>query len=213
MQALSRRNDDPEHASRPWDTGRDGFVLGEGSVIMVIETLEHARARGARIYGTLAGAGISNDNHDMVQPEPTGRGQSTAMRKALQASGLQPGDVKHINAHGTSTPQGDLTEASSIATALGAAVDECIVTSTKSMSGHLLASAGALETFATVMALRHRIVPPTINIENLEPGLPIDIAVNEPRRLPEGDLAALNNSFGFGGSNVAVTVTNANITD
>ena len=213
MQALSRRNDDPEHASRPWDTGRDGFVLGEGSVIMVIETLEHARARGARIYGTLAGAGISNDNHDMVQPEPTGRGQSTAMRKALQASGLQPGDIKHINAHGTSTPQGDLTEASSIATALGSAVDECIVTSTKSMSGHLLGSAGALETFATVMALRNRIVPPTINIENLEPGLPIDIAVNEPRRLPEGDLAALNNSFGFGGSNVAVTVTNANITD
>lgn len=180
---------------------------------MVIETLEHARARGARIYGTLAGAGISNDNHDMVQPEPTGRGQSTAMLKALQASDLQPSDIKHVNAHGTSTPQGDVTEANSIATALGSAVDGCIVTSTKSMSGHLLGSAGALETFATVMALKSRVAPPTINIENLEPGLPIDIAVNEPRRLPDGDLAALNNSFGFGGSNVAVTVTNANITD
>ena len=213
MQALSRRNDDPEHASRPWDTGRDGFVLGEGAVIMVIETLEHARARGARIYGTLAGAGISNDNHDMVQPEPTGRGQSTAMLKALQASDLQPSDIKHVNAHGTSTPQGDITEANSIATTLGSAVDECVVTSTKSMSGHLLGSAGALETFATVMALKTRTAPPTINIENLEPGLPIDIAVNEPRRLPDGDLAALNNSFGFGGSNVAVTVTNANITN
>jgi len=212
MQALSRRNDDPEHASRPWDTGRDGFVLGEGSVIMVIETLEHARARGARIYGTLAGAGISNDNHDMVQPEPTGRGQSPAMLNPHQVGAPPPADIKHINAHGTSTPQGDVTEANSIASALGAAVDHCIVTSTKSMSGHLLGSAGALETFATVMALKERVVPPTINIENLEPGLPIDIAVNEARTLPGGDLAAVNNSFGFGGSNVAVTVTNANVT-
>lgn len=211
MQALSRRNDDPEHASRPWDTGRDGFVLGEGSVIMVIETLEHAQARGARIYGTLAGAGISNDNHDIVQPEPTGRGQSQAMLKALRAAGLSAADVSHVNAHGTSTPQGDVTEAHSIATALGSAVDDVVVTSTKSMSGHLLGAAGALETFATVMALKERVVPPTINIEQLEPGLPIDIAVNEARPLPEGDLAALNNSFGFGGSNVAVAVTNEHV--
>ncbi len=213
MQALSRRNDDPEHASRPWDTGRDGFVLGEGSVIMVIETLESAKARGAKIYGTLAGAGISNDNHDIVQPEPTGRGQSTAMLKALQAAGLEARDIVHVNAHGTSTPQGDLTEANSIATALGDAVDDCIVTSTKSMTGHLLGGAGALETFATAMALRERVVPPTINIENLEPGLPINIAANERRTLPAGDLGAVNNSFGFGGANVAVVVTNANITD
>ncbi|MDO5083952.1 MAG: beta-ketoacyl-[acyl-carrier-protein] synthase family protein [Arachnia propionica] len=212
MQALSRRNDDPEHASRPWDTGRDGFVLGEGSVIMVIETLEHAKARGARIHGTLAGAGISNDNHDMVLPEPTGRGQAAAMRKALESSGLTPRDIVHVNAHGTSTPPGDVTEANSIAAALGDAVESCIVTSTKSMTGHLLGGAGALETFATVMALKERTVPPTINIENLEPGLPIDIAVNAPRDLPGGDLAAVNNSFGFGGANVAVVVTNANIT-
>lgn len=213
MQALSRRNDDPEHASRPWDTGRDGFVLGEGSTIMVIETLDHARARGAKIYGTLAGAGISNDNHDIVQPEPTGHGQSTAMVKALKAANLQARDIHHVNAHGTSTPQGDLTEANSIARALGSAVDECIVTSTKSMTGHLLGAAGALETFATVMALRTRTVPPTINIENIEPDLPINIAVNQTRELPAGDLAAVNNSFGFGGSNVAIAVTNANITD
>ncbi|MDO5067026.1 MAG: beta-ketoacyl-[acyl-carrier-protein] synthase family protein [Propionibacteriaceae bacterium] len=212
MQALSRRNDDPERASRPWDTGRDGFVLGEGAVVMVIETLEHAKARGAKIYGTLAGAGISNDNHDMVLPEPTGRGQSAAMRKALESAGLAPRDIVHVNAHGTSTPPGDVTEANSIAAALGDAVEGCVVTSTKSMTGHLLGGAGALETFATVMALKERMVPPTINIETLEPGLPIDIAVNVPRALPEGDLAAVNNSFGFGGANVAVTITNANIT-
>lgn len=210
MQALSRRNDDPQHASRPWDVGRDGFVLGEGSVVMVIETLESARARGAKIYGTLAGAGISNDNHDIVQPEPTGHGQSGAVTKALRESKLSTRDIVHVNAHGTSTPQGDITEAHSIAKALGEAVDRVVVTSTKSMTGHLLGAAGALETFATVMALRTRQVPPTINIEQLEGGLPIDIAVNEARSLPEGDLAAINNSFGFGGANVAVAVTNAN---
>lgn len=208
MQALSRRNDDPGHASRPWDTGRDGFVLGEGSVVMVIETLESAKARGAKIYGTLAGAGISNDNHDIVQPEPSGRGQAMAVTKALRESGLAASDIKHVNAHGTSTPQGDLTEANSIAKALGDAVDDVVVTSTKSMTGHLLGGAGALETFATVMALNTRTVPPTINIENLEPDLPIDVAVNEVRQLPDGDLAAINNSFGFGGANVAVAVTN-----
>ena len=212
MQALSRRNEDPEHASRPWDTGRDGFVLAEGAAVMVIETLEHAQARGATIYGTLRGAGISNDNHDIVQPEPTGRGQSAAMLKALRAAGLSASDIVHVNAHGTSTPQGDVTEAGSIAAALGSAVDSCVVTSTKSMTGHLLGGAGALETFATVMALRTRQVPPTINIENLEPGLPIDSAANEIRTLPEGDLAAVNNSFGFGGSNVAIAVTNENVT-
>lgn len=213
MQALSRRNDDPAHASRPWDVGRDGFVLGEGATLMVIETLDHALARGAKIYGTLAGAGISNDNHDIVQPEPTGNGQSRAMLKALRAANLSPRDIKHVNAHGTSTPQGDVTEAGSIARALGDAVDECVVTSTKSMTGHLLGAAGALETFATVMALKTRTVPPTINIETIEPDLPIDVAANATRSLPAGDLAAVNNSFGFGGSNVAVVVTNENITN
>ena len=212
MQALSRRNDEPKRASRPWDRGRDGFVMGEGSAVLVIETLEHAKARGAKIYGTLAGSGISADSHDIVQPDPTGQGQSRAMIKALVNANLSASDIRHINAHGTSTPQGDVTEAGSIRTALGAATDQVVVTSTKSMTGHLLGGAGALETIATVMALHDRVVPPTINLEDPEPDLGIDIAANVSRPLPSGDLAAVNNSFGFGGANVAVVVTNANQT-
>ena len=210
MQALSRRNDEPEKASRPWDIGRDGFVMGEGSAALVIETLEHAKARGATIYGTLAGAGITADSHDIVQPDPSGAGQYGAMQKAIKDAGLTASDIKHVNAHGTSTPQGDLTEAGSIRHGLGNAVDGCVVTSTKSMTGHLLGGAGALETLATVMALHDRLIPPTINLDNPEPDLGIDIAANVARPLPEGDLAAINNSFGFGGHNVAVAVTNAN---
>ena len=209
MRALSTRNDDPAAASRPWDTGRDGFVMGEGAVSMVLETLEHAKARGAKIYGTVAGAGISADNHDIVEPESTGRGQGAAMLRALKESGLSAGDIKHVNAHGTSTPKGDVTEAGSIRRALGDAADDVIVTSTKSMTGHLLGGAGALETFATVMALNTRKIPATINIENLEPDLPVQIATTV-RDLPAGDLAAMNNSFGFGGHNVAIIVTNQN---
>lgn len=212
MQALSRRNDEPERASRPWDRGRDGFVMGEGSAILVLETLEHAQARGAKIYGTLAGSGMSADSHDIVQPDPTGRGQASAMRKALKDAGLTASDIRHVNAHGTSTPQGDLTEANSIRTALGDATDQVVVTSTKSMTGHLLGGAGAMETIATVLALHDHVVPPTINLEDPEPDLPIDIAANTTRQLPDGDLAALNNSFGFGGANVAVAVTNAHQT-
>lgn len=211
MQALSRRNDEPARASRPWDTGRDGFVLGEGSVLMVIETLEHAQARGARIYGTLVGAGISADSHDMVQPDPNGHGQTLAMRRALTESGLSATDICHVNAHATSTPQGDVTEAGSIRAALGDHAESVIVTGTKSMTGHLLGGAGALETFATVMALKERRVPATINVEDLEPDLGVDVATST-RELPKGDLAAINNSFGFGGHNVAVVVTNENIT-
>jgi 3-oxoacyl-[acyl-carrier-protein] synthase II len=213
MQALSRRNDDPEGASRPWDRGRDGFVMGEGSAIMVLETLEHARARGAKIYGTIAGSGITADSHDIVQPDPTGEGQSGAMIKALEDSKLSAADIVHVNAHGTSTPQGDVTEAGSIRTALGDDTDHVVVTSTKSMTGHLLGGAGALETIATVLALRDRTAPPTINLEDPEPDLGIDIAANVSRALPaSGDLAAINNSFGFGGHNVAIAITNANAT-
>ena len=211
MQALSRRNDDPEGASRPWDKGRDGFVMGEGSAVMVIETLEHANARGAKIYGTLAGAGITADSHDIVQPDPSGEGQYGAMTKAIEDAGLTASDIVHVNAHGTSTPQGDVTEAGSIRYGLGSAVDGCVVTSTKSMTGHLLGGAGALETIATVLALHDRMVPPTINLNDPEPDLGIDIAANVARPLGEGDLAAVNNSFGFGGANVAVAVTNANV--
>lgn len=212
MQALSRRNDEPEKASRPWDKGRDGFVMGEGAAVMVLETLEHAQARGARIYGTLAGSGISADSFDMVLPDPSGAGQSAAMTKALRNAGLGPSDLNHVNAHGTSTPQGDRTEANSVRAALGDDADHVVVTSTKSMTGHLLGGAGALETVATVLALHDRVVPPTINLDDPEDGLPIDIAANVSRPLPDGDLAALNNSFGFGGANVAVVVTNANQT-
>lgn len=209
MQALSRRNDSPESASRPWDTNRDGFVMGEGACFMVVETLDHARARGAKIYGTLAGAGISADSHDIVQPDPTGEGQSSAMLKALRDANLQASDIKHVNAHATSTPQGDIAEAGSIASALGSAASDVLVTGTKSMTGHLLGGAGALETFATMMALHDRKVPGTINITDLEPDLPVQIATRTTD-LPDGDLAALNNSFGFGGHNVCVAVTTAN---
>lgn len=212
MQAVSRRNDDPTAASRPWDKGRDGFVLSEGAGVLILESLEHAVARGATIYGTVAGAGITADSHDIVQPDPSGAGQATAMEKAIRDAGLVPSDIRHVNAHGTSTPQGDVTEAQSIRRALGEATDQCVVTSTKSMTGHLLGAAGALECIASVMALRERVVPPTINLVDREDDLPIDIAANTPRALPEGPLAALNNSFGFGGHNVAVALTNANIT-
>jgi 3-oxoacyl-[acyl-carrier-protein] synthase II len=207
MQAMSRRNDEPERASRPWDVDRDGFVLGEGAAMLVLETLEHAQARGARIYGELAGAGITADAHDMVQPNPTGETQARAMTRALREADLQPGDVVHVNAHATSTPQGDLTELSSIRQALGESC-EAIVTGTKSMTGHLLGGAGALESLATLLALHHRQVPPTINLDNPEADLRMDIA-SKVRELPSGDLAAINNSFGFGGHNVAVAFTNA----
>lgn len=210
MKALSRRNDEPERASRPWDTDRDGFVLGEGAVLFVLETLEHARARGAAILGTLAGAGLSADSHDMVQPDPSGRGQMLAMRRALADADLDANAVAHVNAHATATPQGDVTEATSIRGVLG---DDpaAVVTGTKSMTGHLLGAAGAMESLATVLALKERTVPPTINLENPEPDLGIDIAANTARELGSGDLAAINNSFGFGGPNVALCFTNENI--
>jgi 3-oxoacyl-[acyl-carrier-protein] synthase II len=211
MQAMSRRNDEPERASRPWDVDRDGFVLAEGAAMFVIETLEHAQARGAKIYGELAGAGITADAHDMVQPNPTGQTQALAMTRALREGGLQPSDVVHVNAHATSTPQGDVTEASSIRQALGENT-EAIVNATKSMTGHLLGGAGALESLATLLALRDRRVPPTINLDNPEPDLGIDVAT-KVRELPSGDLAGINNSFGFGGHNVAVAFTNAYVTE
>ena len=207
MQAMSRRNDEPERASRPWDVDRDGFVLGEGAAVLVIETLEHAQARGARIYGELAGAGITSDAHDMVQPNPRGDTQALAMTKALREGDLAPGDIVHVNAHATSTPQGDVTEVGSIKQSLGERT-EAIVNGTKSMTGHLLGGAGALESMATLLAIHHRKIPPTINLDNPEPDLGVDIAT-KVRDLPAGDLAAINNSFGFGGHNVAVAFTNA----
>lgn len=203
MMALSKRNDDPERASRPWDIDRDGFVLGEGAGVLVIESEAHALARGATVYAEVAGAGITADSHDIAQPDPEGLGATRAMKLALSESGLTPRDLVHINAHATSTPQGDVAECLAITNALGGETDHVVVTSTKSMTGHLLGAAGALESIATVLALRDRVVPPTINLDNIDPAVKLDIAT-EKRELPEGDLAALNNSFGFGGHNVAI---------
>jgi 3-oxoacyl-[acyl-carrier-protein] synthase II len=202
MMALSRRNDDPEAASRPWDKGRDGFVLGEGAGVVVLESAEHAEARGAKIYAEAAGAGITADSHDIAQPDPAGLGATRAMKLCLGESDLDAADVRHINAHATSTPLGDLAEASAIRSALGDAADGVVVTSTKSMTGHLLGAAGALESVATILAIHERAVPPTINLDDPE-DVGLDLA-DKKRDLPAGDVAALNNSFGFGGHNVAL---------
>lgn len=202
MMALSKRNDDPAAASRPWDKGRDGFVLGEGAAALVLESAEHAEARGARVYAEAAGAGITADSHDIAQPDPAGLGATRAMKMALSEAGMEPSEIHHINAHATSTPQGDLAEAGAIRNALGDAAPGIVVTSTKSMTGHLLGAAGALESVATILALHHRVVPPTINLDDPE-DVGLDIAT-EQRTLPDGVLGGLNNSFGFGGHNVAL---------
>lgn len=203
MMALSRRNDEPQRASRPWDVDRDGFVLGEGAAALVIESAEHAASRDAQIYAEVAGAGVTADSHDIAQPDPAGLGATRAIRMALKESGVEPREIVHINAHATSTPQGDIAECLAVTNALEGQIDQVVVTSTKSMTGHLLGAAGALESIATVLALRERIVPPTINLDNPDPAIKIDIAT-EQRSLPSGDIAALNNSFGFGGHNVAI---------
>jgi len=207
MMALSKRNDDPTRASRPWDKGRDGFVMGEGAAVLVLESAEHAAARGARVYAEAAGAGITADSHDIAQPDPAGLGATRAMKLALRDAGLEPGDIRHINAHATSTPQGDLAEALAIRTALGSSADRAVVTSTKSMTGHLLGAAGALESLSVILALHHRVVPGTINLDDPE-DVGLDLA-DKVRDLDQGDLAALNNSFGFGGHNVAIAFRSA----
>ncbi|HET6654498.1 MAG TPA: beta-ketoacyl-ACP synthase II [Nocardioides sp.] len=208
MMALSKRNDEPERASRPWDKGRDGFVLGEGAAVLVLESEEHAKARGAKVYAEAAGAGITADSHDIAQPDPVGAGATRAMKMALREADMEPSDIAHINAHATSTPQGDVAEALAIRNALGDnAAEHLVLTSTKSMTGHLLGAAGALESLAVVLALKERVVPPTINLEDPE-DIGLDVAA-EKRSLPEGDLAALNNSFGFGGHNVAIAFRSA----
>ncbi|HYG95174.1 MAG TPA: beta-ketoacyl-ACP synthase II [Nocardioides sp.] len=203
MMALSKNPGDPTTVSRPWDTGRDGFVLGEGAGAVVLESEEHARARGARVYAVLLGAGITADAHDIAQPDPEGRGGTRAIRRALEDADVSPTAVAHVNAHATSTPQGDVAESLMLHATLGGHASEVVVTSTKSMTGHLLGGAGALEAVATVLAVHHRQAPPTINLDDLDPAVELDIAT-KPRDLPLGDIAALNNSFGFGGANVAV---------
>ncbi|GGK88462.1 beta-ketoacyl-ACP synthase II [Mangrovihabitans endophyticus] len=202
MRAMSVRNDEPERASRPWDKARDGFVLGEGCATLVLERADHAAARGARVYARLAGAGITSDGYDIVQPHPQGLGGIRAMTMALRDAGLSGTDVVHVNAHATSTPVGDIAEIHGIRKAIG---DHPVLTSTKSMTGHLLGAAGALESIATILAIRDSIVPPTINLDDPDDELDLDVAALKAR--PMEIPAALNNSFGFGGHNVALLFT------
>ena len=209
MRALSTRNDDPTAASRPYDTDRDGFVMGEGAGIVVLESHDHAKARGASIYGVYGGAGMTSDGHHIAQPDPEGGGAARAMTAALADAGVSAADVHHVNAHATSTPQGDIAEAVAIRRALGSDADQALVTGTKSMTGHLLGGAGAIESIFTILALRDRTAPPTINLENMDPEIHIPVAANSLHELPSGDIAALNNSFGFGGHDVALVFRSA----
>jgi 3-oxoacyl-[acyl-carrier-protein] synthase II len=211
MRALSTRNDEPERASRPFDKGRDGFVLGEGAGMVVLESAEHAARRGANVHAVAAGVGYSADAHHIAQPDPEGRGAILAIRRALANGGVAADQVVHVNAHATSTPAGDEIEARAIATALGTGASGVVVSATKSMTGHLLGGAGAVESVAAILALRERVAPPTINLDDPADELGVDIAT-EPRELsPRGNapMAVLNNSFGFGGSNVALAFTAA----
>ncbi|MET9494557.1 beta-ketoacyl-[acyl-carrier-protein] synthase family protein [Streptomyces sp. NPDC006552] len=207
MMAMSKNNDDPEGASRPYDTARDGFVLGEGAGVVVLESAEHAAARGARVYAEAVGQGISADSHDIVQPEPEGRGIAQALQNLLDSTDLDPAEVVHVNAHATSTPAGDVAELKALRRVFGDDTDHIAVSATKSMTGHLLGGAGGVETVASVLALYHRVAPPTINVENLDPEAEAaaDIVRGEARKLPvDGRIAALNDSFGFGGHNVVL---------
>jgi 3-oxoacyl-[acyl-carrier-protein] synthase II len=204
MKALSTRNDAPERASRPYDADRDGFVLGEGGGILVLEEYEHAKARGAKIYCELVGQGLSSDGYHIAAPDPDGSGVQRAIKFALANANLSTKDIVHLNAHATSTPAGDVAEANALRLALGADADHVAVSATKSMTGHLLGGAGAIESVFIVKALQERLAPPTINIENLDPAVTIDVVRDTPRSLPAGQIAALNDSFGFGGHNVVL---------
>ena len=204
MKALSTRNDAPAHASRPYDVDRDGFVLGEGGGILVIEEYEHAKARGAKIYCEIGGQGLTSDGYHIAAPDPEGSGVQRAIKFALANSGLSTKDIVHLNAHATSTPAGDVAEANALRKALGKDADHVAVSATKSMTGHLLGGAGAIESVFIVKALQERLAPPTINIENLDPAVTVDVVRDTPRQLPAGDIAALNDSFGFGGHNVVL---------
>ncbi len=204
MRAMSTRNDEPEKASRPWDKARDGFVLGEGGGIVILERADHAAARGVQVYARLLGAGMTSDGYDIVQPHPEGEGGGRAMALALRDSGLDKRDVVHVNAHATSTPVGDMAEVLGVQRVLG---DHPVLTATKSMTGHLLGAAGALESIATILAVRDSVVPPTINLDDPDDCLVLDVAAHKARHMPVP--AALNNSFGFGGHNVALIFSRA----
>jgi 3-oxoacyl-[acyl-carrier-protein] synthase II len=209
MRALSTRNDEPERASRPFDKGRDGFVLGEGAGIVVLESAEHAAGRGARVYAVAAGVGYSADAHHIAQPDPDASGVVLALRRVLADADLDPEQIVHVNAHATSTPAGDVVECQAIAEALGPSSSAVVVSATKSMTGHLLGGAGAIESVAAILALRERVAPPTINLEDPDDSAGVQIATGPTKLRPRGTapMAVLNNSFGFGGHNVALAFT------
>src|SRR5213075_2877843 len=207
MKALSTRNESPETASRPFDATRDGFVLGEGAGAMVLEEYEHAKARGARIYCEILGYGVSADAHHMTAPPADGDGGYRAMRNALKDSGLDVAEIGYINAHGTSTPLGDLAETIAIKRLLGERAAKVAVNSTKSMTGHLLGAAGAVEAVVSALAIRDQVSPPTINLRTPDPACDLDYVPNAARQMPIR--VALSNSFGFGGTNGSVVLARA----
>jgi 3-oxoacyl-[acyl-carrier-protein] synthase II len=202
LRALSTRNEEPERASRPYDTGRDGFVMGEGAGVLVLEELEHALKRGAHIYGEFAGYGMTGDASHLTEPVETGEPAGKAMLRALKDAGLEPSEVDYINAHGTSTPLGDVMETNAIKYALGEHACKTMVSSSKSMFGHALGAAGALEAAATILSMEAGKVPPTINLEVPDPRCDLDYVPNVARDAKVN--VAMSNSFGFGGHNAAV---------
>ena len=208
MQALSRRNDDPEHASRPGSIDRDGFVMGEGAAALVLETEEHAKARGAKIYAVLVGGGVTADSYHITANDPEGHGAARAVRLALEAADASPDDVTHINAHATSTPVGDPNEYQALKQVFGDRIDDIPVSATKASTGHLLGGTGALEAVFTILALQERIAPPTINITEQDPEVPFRISGDE-QSLGAGEQLAISNSFGFGGHNAVVAFASA----
>jgi 3-oxoacyl-[acyl-carrier-protein] synthase II len=209
MHALSRRNDAPAKASRPYDVDRDGFVMGEGAGALVLETLEHALARGAKIYAELVGGAVTSDAHHITAPDPEGTGAARAVSAALKQADAKPEDVVHINAHATSTPVGDIAEYNALRRVFGDHLDSIVVSATKASTGHLLGGAGAIEALFTVLALKERMAPPTINLDNQDPEIRLDVAT-APRPLPSGDILAISNSFGFGGHNAVAAFRSYN---
>ena len=205
MQALSTRNDSPETASRPYNTDRDGFVMGEGAAALVLETEEHALARGAKIYAELAGGGVTADSYHITANDPEGRGASRAVEMALEQAGVTAADVTHINAHATSTPVGDPAEYAALKLVFGDRVDEIAVSATKAATGHLLGGTGALEAVFTTLAVQNRLAPPTINLVEQDPEIPLSVS-SEAQPLGDGPQVAISNSFGFGGHNAVVVI-------
>jgi len=202
MHAMSRRNDDPEHASRPFDKERDGFVLSEGSAVVILEEREHALARGARVYGELVGYGATADAYHITSPSPEGEGNARAMQMALDQARMRPADIDYINAHGTSTQPNDREETAAIKSVFGEHAYKLVVSSTKSMTGHLLGAAGAIEAIACLLAMRDGCIPPTINYEHPDPALDLDYVPNTARA--KRITTALSNSMGFGGHNASL---------